>query len=195
MTNANTISINRTTGETKVAVQLGMAGRRQIAIDTGIGFFDHMLTSMAFWAGWDLTLSCKGDLNVDTHHTVEDTAIVLGQAIRETWVTRNDITRFGEASVPLDEALSQVVLDLSNRPYTVFNATLPQERVGEFETVMAKHFFTTLATEARITLHIRNFYGENSHHILESIFKAVGLAIKQALIPATAGVASTKGKL
>ena len=189
------VSINRKTSETEVTLQLDVNGQRKISIATGIGFFDHMLTAMAFWAGWDLTLRCQGDLAVDTHHTVEDTAIVLGQALREAWSAREGITRFGEAFVPLDEALSQVVLDFSNRPYTVFDAILPQARVGSFETVMAKHFFTTLATEGRITLHIRNLYGENSHHILESIFKAVGLAIKQALVPAGDGAASTKGSL
>lgn len=190
-----TIKLNRHTTEVNIELSLNVDGSGNTDISTGIGFFDHMLTALAFWARWDLTIKCTGDLDVDTHHSVEDTAIVLGQAIRESWTNRERLTRFGDAWVPMDEALSQVVLDLSNRPYLVFDANLQQERVGTFETIMAKHFFSTLAIEGRMTLHIRNIYGENAHHILESIFKATGIALRQSLSDGAAAMPSTKGAL
>ncbi len=195
------VKIVRTTKETDIEIQLRLDGERKIQVDTGIGFFDHMLTSLAFWAGWDMTLTCKGDLEVDTHHTVEDVALALGQAFAQARVAgpagddANDVERFGSAWVPLDEALSHVVVDLSGRPYWVFDAQLGVERVGTFETAMTGHFFRSFATEARLTLHVRSLYGENAHHIIETLFKGLGLALRQALIPRKGGVASTKGVL
>ncbi|MCH7520263.1 MAG: imidazoleglycerol-phosphate dehydratase HisB [Candidatus Marinimicrobia bacterium] len=195
MTTREKVKIVRTTKETDIAVQLRLDGERKIQVDTGIGFFDHMLTSLAFWAGWDMTLTCKGDLEVDTHHTVEDVALALGQAFAQARKDADDVERFGSAWVPLDEALSQVVVDLSGRPYWVFDAQFGVERVGAFETAMTGHFFRSFATEARLTLHVRNIYGENAHHIIESLFKGLGLALRQALTPRKGGVASTKGVL
>ena len=195
MTTREKVKIKRTTKETDIAVQLRLDGERKIQVDTGIGFFDHMLTSLAFWAGWDMTLTCKGDLEVDTHHTVEDVALALGQAFAQARKDADEVERFGSAWVPLDEALSQVVVDLSGRPYWVFEAQFSAERIGAFETAMTGHFFRSFATEARLTLHVRNIYGENAHHIIESLFKGLGLALRQALRPRTGGVASTKGVL
>lgn len=195
MAKRDSVKIKRTTKETEVELQLRLDGERNIQVDTGIGFFDHMLTSLAFWAGWDMTLTCKGDLEVGSHHTVEDVALSLGQAFAQAREDAVDVERFGSAWVPLDEALSQVVVDLSGRPFWVFDAQLGVERVGTFETAMTGHFFRSFATEARLTLHVRSLYGENAHHIIETLFKGLGLALRQALTPRKGGVASTKGVL
>ncbi len=193
MTTREKVKIKRTTKETDIEIQLRVDGERKIQVNTGIGFFDHMLTSLAFWAGWDMTLTCKGDLEVDTHHTVEDVALALGQAFAQAREGAVEIERFGSALVPLDEALSQVVVDLSGRPYCVFDASFNVQRVGTFETALTGHFFRSFATEARINLHLRRLYGEDAHHIIEALFKAAGLALRQALAPRPGGVASTKG--
>jgi len=195
MTKRQPVSIRRTTTETDVEVKLLLDGGRQIHVETGVGFFDHMLTSLAFWAGWDLNLSCKGDLQVDIHHTVEDVALALGQAFAQARKDAGEVERFAAVFVPLDEALTQVVIDLSGRPYWVFDAELKTERVGSFETALTGHFFRSFATEARVTLHIRNLYGANDHHIIETMFKGLGLALRQALAPREGDVASTKGAL
>lgn len=187
--------VKRTTNETVVEIALEIEGQRTIQVETGIGFFDHMLTSLAFWAGWDLTLSCKGDLLVDSHHTVEDVGITLGQAFNKAIANKREIERIAYAFCPLDEALSRVVVDLRNRPYCVFNASFNEERIGNFETSMTGHFFHSFATEARITLHIHSLFGENAHHMIESMFKGFGLALRRALTPRTGGIASTKGVL
>jgi imidazoleglycerol-phosphate dehydratase len=193
MSTRKPVEINRTTNETDIHLTLRIEGDREIKVNTGIGFFDHMLESLAFWAGWDLTVSCKGDLDVDTHHTVEDVALVLGQGFAEAGPDVHNIERFGSAFVPMDDALTQIVVDLSGRPYSIFHASFNVERIGGFETVMTGHFFRSFASEARINLHVRSIYGEDPHHIIESMFKALGLALRQALIPCTGGVASTKG--
>lgn len=195
MTKRQPVSIRRTTTETDVEVKLLLDGGRQIHVETGVGFFDHMLTSLAFWAGWDLNLTCKGDLQVDIHHTVEDVALALGQAFAQARKDAGEVERFATVFVPLDEALTQVVIDLSGRSYWVFDAELKTERVGSFETALTGHFFRSFATEARVTLHIRNLYGENDHHIIETMFKGLGLALRQALAPREGDVASTKGVL
>lgn len=195
MAKRDSVKIKRTTKETEVELQLRLDGERNIQVDTGIGFFDHMLTSLAFWAGWDMTLTCKGDLEVGSHHTVEDVALSLGQAFAQAREDAGEIERIGSVFVPLDEALSQVVVDLSGRPYWIFDARLDMERVGTFETAMTGHFFRSFATEARINLHVRNLYGEYAHHIIETMFKGLGLALRQALTPRKGGVASTKGVL
>ncbi|MCK4577449.1 MAG: imidazoleglycerol-phosphate dehydratase HisB [Candidatus Marinimicrobia bacterium] len=187
------VTLNRKTSETDISITLKVAGNRQINVNTGIGFFDHMLTSLAFWAGWDLDLNCTGDLEVDTHHTVEDVGLVLGQAFGKVALGRAEIERFGAAFVPLDEALCRVIVDLSGRPYSVFRAEFNVERVGVFETAMTGHFFRSFAQEARLNLHAGCLYGENAHHIIESLFKALGLALRAALRERTGGVASTKG--
>jgi len=204
MTSPQPIEIKHKTNETDIRLKLLLDGERKVQMETGIGFFDHLLQPLAFWAGWDLELSCKGDLHVDTHHTVEDVALALGQAFaRAREDDAGDIERFGTAWVPMDEALSQVVVDLSDRPCCVFKADIGIERVGTFETVMTGHFFRSFAAEARITLHVRTLYGEDPHHIIESMFKGLGLALRQALrqssgqalTPGPGGVASTKGAL
>lgn len=193
MSKNDPVEINRKTNETEVRVALRLEGTREIKVDTGIGFFDHMLENLAFWAGWDLSVSCKGDLQVDTHHTVEDVGVVLGQGFAEASGNVTEIERFGSAFVPLDEALSQVVVDLSGRAYTVFEASFNTELVGSFETAMTGHFFRSFANKAQMNLHVRFLYGENAHHIIESMFKGLGLALRQAIMPRINGVASTKG--
>lgn len=187
------VELKRTTQETDVNVSLAVDGKRNVQVETGIGFFDHMLTLLAFWAGWDLRVSCKGDLDVDTHHTVEDVGILLGRAFNESLPGGGEIERIAYAFCPLDDALSRVVVDICNRPYCVFDARFSVEKVGTFETAMTGHFFRSFATEARITLFIHNLLGENAHHIIETMFKGVGLAIRRALVPRTGGVSSTKG--
>jgi imidazoleglycerol-phosphate dehydratase len=193
MSKNDPVEIHRQTNESDVRLTLRLEGKREIKVDTGIGFFDHMLENLAFWGGWDLTVRCKGDLQVDTHHTVEDVGIVLGRGFAESCVDRTENERFGSAFVPLDDALSQVVVDLSGRAYIAFDAEIKTERVGAFETAMTGHFFRSFATSAMINLHVRSLYGENAHHIIESMFKGLGLALRQALIPRVNGVASTKG--
>jgi imidazoleglycerol-phosphate dehydratase len=193
MSKNDPVEIHRKTNETEVRVALRLEGKREIKVDTGIGFFDHMLENLAFWAGWDLTLRCEGDLQVDSHHTVEDVALVLGQGFADACGDGTEIERFGSAFVPMDDALTQVVVDLSGRPYSIYHASFNVERIGAFETTMIGHFFRSLASEARINLHVRSIYGDDPHHIIESMFKALGLALRQALIPRSGGVASTKG--
>ncbi len=195
MTNNPPIEIKRQTNETEIHLKLLLSGERQVQVETGIGFLDHMLQTLAFWAGWNLELTCRGDLQVDTHHTVEDVALALGQAFAQARQGAAEIERFGSALVPLDEALCQVATDLSGRPYCVFDASFNVERVGAFETALTGHFFRSFATEARINLHLRCQYGEDAHHIIEALFKATGLALRQALVPRPGGVASTKGVL
>jgi imidazoleglycerol-phosphate dehydratase len=189
------IELTRKTRETDVRVELELSGRRALRTDTGIGFFDHLLTTLAFWAGWDLTLVCQGDLEVDTHHTVEDVAITLGRAFNEASREHREIERIAHAYVPLDEALSRIVVDVCNRPYCRFEATFSGERVGGFETAMTEHFFRSFAMEARITLHVCALAGSLDHHVIESMFKGLGLVLRRALVPRQGGVASTKGEL
>lgn len=189
------VKIQQKTKETDISVKLNIAGAQKIEVQTGIGFFDHMLSSLAFWAGWDLNLTCKGDLHVDTHHTVEDVGLVLGKAFRQSWKNNTAIERIAYAFCPLDEAMSRVVVDLSNRPFSSFEANFNVERVGSFETAMTGHFFRSFAQEARITLHVHALFGENSHHMIETMFKGLGLALRRALVPRAGGVTSTKGVL
>ena len=193
MTSPQAVEIKRKTNETDVTLKLRIDGSRDIRVNSGIGFFDHLLHTLAFWAGWDLELSCRGDLEVDTHHSVEDVALTLGRAFSRAREGIGEMERFGSALVPLDEALSQVVVDLSNRPYCVFKATFNSERVGSFETVMSGHFFRSFSTEAGATIHARCLYGEDPHHMIESLFKGLGLALRQACEPRPGPVASTKG--
>ena len=195
MTADRRVNMQRKTSETDINLTLDLDGKGQIQVETGIGFFDHMLEQLAFWAGWDLKLACQGDLQVDTHHTVEDVALTLGEAYLQARKNQGEIERFASVYIPMDETLSRVVVDLSGRPFTVFNVSFPVERVGSFETAMAGHFFRSFAVEARVTLHIACLYGENAHHMIESIFKGLGLAVRQALTPRPGQVASTKGTL
>ena len=191
---ARTATIERNTKETQISVQLDLDGG-EVQVNTGIGFFDHMLTAFGFYAGIGLKLTAKGDLYVDGHHTVEDTGIVLGQAIREALGDRKGIRRFGSAYVPMDEALTFTALDFSNRPYLVFDAEMPQERIGEYDSCLTVEFMRAVAHNAGITLHQKCFYGVNAHHITEGLFKSFGLAVKDAIKIEGTGVTSTKGVL
>ena len=191
---ARTATIERNTKETQISVQLDL-DRGEVQVNTGIGFFDHMLTAFGFYAGIGLKLTAKGDLYVDGHHTVEDTGIVLGQAIREALGDRKGIRRFGSAYVPMDEALAFTALDFSNRPYLVFDAEMPQERIGEYDSCLTLEFMRAVAHNAGITLHQKCFYGVNAHHITEGLFKSFGLAVKDAVKVEGTGVTSTKGVL
>ena len=185
----------RKTKETDIKLSLNIRGKKNFNIQTGIGFFDHMLTSLAFWANWDLNLKCEGDLHIDTHHTVEDVALTLGKAFYQEWSLNKNITRIAYAFCPLDEALTRVVVDVCNRPYNTFEAEFNVEKVGEFETSMAEHFFHSFAQEARITQHIHVLHGKNAHHIIETMFKGLGLALKRACEIAGNETQSTKGTL
>ena len=191
---ARTATIERNTKETQISVQLALDGG-EVQVNTGIGFFDHMLTAFGFYAGIGLKLTAKGDLYVDGHHTVEDTGIVLGQAIREALGDCKGIRRFGSAYVPMDEALTFTALDFSNRPYLVFDAEMPQERIGEYDSCLTLEFMRAVAHNAGITLHQKCFYGVNAHHITEGLFKSFGLAVKDAVKIEGTGVTSTKGVL
>lgn len=189
-----TASIARNTKETQIKLSLDLSGG-DVAVSTGIGFFDHMLTAFGFYAGIGLKLEVQGDLYVDGHHTVEDTGIVLGQALREALGDKKGIRRFGSAYVPMDEALCFTALDFSNRPYLVFDAEMPQQRIGDYDACLTLEFMRAIAHNAGITLHQKCFYGVNAHHITEGLFKSLGLAVKDAIRVEGTGVTSTKGVL
>ena len=189
-----TAQIKRETKETQIACTLSLDGGT-VDIKTGIGFFDHMLTALAFYAGWGLELRVSGDLHVDGHHTVEDTGIVLGHALREALGDKKGIRRFGSAYVPMDEALCFTALDFSNRPFLVFDADMPQPMIGAYDACLTVEFMRALAMNAGITLHQKCFYGENAHHITEGLYKSLGLAIKDGVKIEGTGVVSNKGVL
>lgn len=184
----------RKTKETDIRLTLCLDGG-EIRVNTGIGFFDHMLTALAAHGGFGLQLESKGDLEVDCHHTVEDTGIVLGKAFAEALGDKGDIARFGSFFVPMDEALAFAAVDISGRPFLAFNASFPEERVGAFDTCMVEEFLRALALNAGITLHVKSEYGKNSHHIAEAIFKAVAHSLRLAVQHTGKGVLSTKGVL
>lgn len=194
-----TAQINRKTKETDITLSLNLNGNGNSDIDTGISFLDHMLDQIARHGLFDLTLKCDGDLEVDAHHTVEDSALALGEAIKEALGDKKGITRYGHAYVPMDETLSRVALDLSNRPYCIWNVTFTIDRLGEvMETELFGHFFQALSQTAGMTLHCENLYGDNNHHIIESVFKAFARALRMATEkdPRAAGLLpSTKGTL
>ena len=187
-------NISRETKETSIQAKLNLGGG-EVRVDTGIGFLDHMLHAMAFYAGFGLDLTARGDLNVDGHHTVEDTGIVLGQAIREALGDKRGIRRFGSAYVPMDEALAFTSLDFSGRAFLVFDADMPQERIGDYDSCLTEEFMRALAFNGGITLHQRGVYGKNAHHITEALFKSLGLAMKDAVRVEGQEVTSTKGVL
>ncbi|BBB92357.1 MAG TPA: imidazoleglycerol-phosphate dehydratase HisB [Methylomusa anaerophila] len=190
-------SIERNTIETKIKASLSIDGAGQSSVATGIGFFDHMLILFARHGLFDLTMEIDGDFNVDGHHSVEDAGIVLGKALAKALGDRAGIKRYGTAFVPMDEALAMVSLDISGRPYLVFEATMPSERVGQFESELVEEFLRAFATHAGLTLHVRLLSGKNTHHIIEAIFKGLGQALDEAtrVDERIAGVMSTKGKL
>ncbi|MBU5435061.1 imidazoleglycerol-phosphate dehydratase HisB [Pseudoflavonifractor sp. MSJ-37] len=189
-----TAELTRTTKETDISLKLSLDGG-PVAVSTGIGFFDHMLTAFAFYARFGLELKVTGDLYVDGHHTVEDTGIVLGQAVREALGDKKGIRRFGSAYVPMDEALCFTALDCSNRPFLVFDAPMPQPMIGDYDACLTVEFMRALAVNAGLTLHQKCPYGDNAHHITEGLFKSLGLALKDAVKIEGGGVVSTKGVL
>jgi imidazoleglycerol-phosphate dehydratase len=187
-------AIKRTTFETDIELELCLDGG-DISVETGIGFFDHMLSSFAFHGSFGLVVKAGGDLEVDCHHTVEDVGIVLGQAFREASGDRVGIRRFSDAYIPMDEALAFVAVDVSGRPFMVFDASFPQQRIGDYESCLTEEFFRAFAMNAGITLHIRLISGSNSHHITEAIFKAAARALRKAFTIEGDRTPSTKGVL
>lgn len=190
-------AITRRTTETHVELTLNLDGTGEAEIDTGIGFFDHMLHHVAHHGLFDLTVKASGDLHIDPHHTIEDVAICLGRALDEALGERTGIARIGSAYVPMDEALAWVVVDLSGRPYTVVQATFDTPRIGEMPTSLVAHALESIALNARMNLHASVLYGRDDHHKAEALFKALGRALAQAvaLDPRRGGVPSTKGTL
>ncbi len=188
--------IKRTTRETDIDVKVKLDGQGKAIIDTGIGFFDHMLTALSVHSGISMEINVKGDLHVDGHHTVEDTGIVLGKALGEALGDKSGITRYGSAFIPMDEALSFCSLDISNRPFLVFQGSFTNAMIGNFDACLTEEFFRAFAFNAGITLHINMMYGNNDHHKCEAAFKAVAHALKTAITPLSAGkTLSTKGVL
>jgi len=185
----------RRTNETFVNIDLNLDIKDEREIFTGIGFFDHMLELLVFRAGISLRLECQGDLQVDAHHTIEDVGICMGQAIKTALDDKAGIARYGTASLPMDEALVNVALDICGRGLLVFNAEIPAQNCGTYPTEETEEFFRALAHNAGITLHINLAYGKNSHHITEAIFKAVGMALRQAIAQNGTEISSTKGVL
>jgi imidazoleglycerol-phosphate dehydratase len=193
-----TASIERNTLETQVRVQLNLDGEGHSRLETGVPFLEHMLAQVARHGLFDLEIEAKGDLEVDAHHTVEDTGITLGQAFGQALADKRGIRRYGHAYVPLDEALSRVVVDLSGRPGMTYAVTYPRARIGDFDVDLLREFFQGFVNHARVTLHIDSLRGGNAHHIAETIFKAFGRALRAAVefdarIPDT--LPSTKGRL
>lgn len=190
--------VERATKETKILVELDLDGTGASSIQTGIGFFDHMLESFAKHGAFDLRIEAQGDLHIDMHHTVEDVGICIGLAFREALGDFSGVRRFGHAYIPMDETLSRAALDFANRPYLVWRVALPRPKLGEMDTELFKEWFHAFAMNSGACLHVENLYGENTHHIVESCFKALARAARAAveLDPRLkGGVASTKGSL
>lgn len=193
-----TASINRNTKETEIAVEVNLDGSGQYEISTGIGFLDHMIEQFSRHSMIDISCRIKGDLHVDQHHTAEDSAIAIGQAIAKALGDKGGIMRYGSAYSPMDETLSRVALDISGRPYFVWKAGFTQERLGEMDTELFEHWFHSIADAVGLTLHIELLYGKNNHHIAESIYKGFARAMRQAveIDPRKGGaIPSTKGIL
>jgi imidazoleglycerol-phosphate dehydratase len=189
---------SRKTAETDVRVHIVLDGSGRAEARTGIGFFDHMLEALARHALFDLEVHARGDLHVDAHHTVEDVGIVLGQALGQALGDRAGIRRYGEATVPLDDALARVVVDVSGRPFVAYHADPPTwQKVGDYDVALTPEFFRALATHAGLTVHVDLLRGQNAHHVVEAVFKAAARALGQAttLDPRVRGVPSTKGSL
>jgi imidazoleglycerol-phosphate dehydratase len=189
-------NVSRKTKETAIELYLELDGGGKAEVQTGIGFFDHMLTAFAVHSGIDLAVKCDGDLMVDGHHTVEDVGIVLGKAFRKTLADKSGITRYGSAYVPMDEALAFCALDMSERPFLVFTCEFSSEKVGDFDTQLTEEFMRAFAFNAGITLHLKCEYGKNDHHKIEALFKALAHSVKQAIVRTKTGKPlSSKGLL
>lgn len=187
--------IQRQTSETDISLTLSLEGDGVFTGTTGVGFFDHMLAQIARHGGFDVTVRMTGDLHVDAHHSVEDCGIVLGQAFAKALGDKKGIERFGSACVPMDDALSRVVVDLSGRPYTVFRVSFPTEKIGTLDVEVFREFFIAFANNAGANVHIENLYGDNAHHVAESCFKAFARALKVACAVTGVTMPSTKGTL
>ena len=196
-TGIRTGKIERRTNETDITVNLNLDGKGQAEVDTGVGFLDHMLTLFAVHGFFDLSVKATGDVEVDDHHTVEDIGICLGQALKEGLGDKAGISRYAFSYVPMDEALVRVCIDLSNRSYLSFNVTLPDQKVGSFDTSLTKEFMRALVLHSGMTLHVDLLHGENTHHIIEAVFKALGRAVAKAAQPddRLQGHLSSKGTL
>lgn len=193
-----TAKISRKTKETDITVTVNLDGTGKTDISTGIGFFDHMLDALGRHSFIDLTVKAEGDLHIDGHHTVEDTGIVIGQAIKQALGDFAGITRYGHAYLPMDETLSRAAVDLCKRPYFIWKVDFARDKIGDMDTELFKEFFQALAGNGGMCLHIENLYGENNHHIAESCFKAVARTLRMAVAPdekLAGGPASTKGSL
>jgi len=191
-----TARVERKTKESSVLVEITLDGTGNISVYTGVPFFDHMMSQLGKHSGIDLTIKTKGDIEVDSHHTVEDTSLAFGQALREALGDKAGIRRFGDALVPIDESLTQVAIDLSGRPYLVYRQPEIVELIGTFDTTLGKHIWESIVAEARIAIHIRVLEGRNAHHVFESQFKAVARALRDAIkLDGVAGIPSTKGTL
>lgn len=188
-------TLRRTTGETDISISLTIDGTGRFEGTSGIGFFDHMLHLLARHSGMDISLTCQGDLDVDNHHTIEDIGITLGEVFEKALGDKKGIHRYGCFFCPMDETLSRIVLDLSGRSYLVFDVDIPVERIGSFETEMTREFFLAFANNANMNLHMATLYGVNGHHIVESLFKGIGHALKEAVTIEGDTVLSTKGVL
>jgi imidazoleglycerol-phosphate dehydratase len=192
---ARRASLTRTTKETDIAVTWDLDGQGPTSVASGIGFLDHMLEALAKHSGTALTVTCRGDLHIDGHHTTEDIGIVMGQCLRQALGDRAGIERFGHIACPLDEALIEATVDISGRPYLVYNLTPPAAMLGTWATELIPEFFGGLTDHARICLHLNQRYGRNTHHIVEAAFKATARALRQAIRVTGSGVPSTKGTL
>ncbi|GAC1322279.1 MAG: imidazoleglycerol-phosphate dehydratase HisB [Mycobacteriales bacterium] len=194
---SRTARVSRETSESSVSVELDLDGTGRATVGTGVPFFDHMLGSLGRHAGFDLSVTARGDLEVDAHHTVEDTALALGQALKQALGDKAGIRRFGDALVPLDETLVQAAIDLSGRPYCVHEEPELVELIGTYDTTLTRHVFESLVATSGICLHVRVLAGRNAHHVVEAQFKAVARALRVAveLDPRVSGVPSTKGVL
>lgn len=190
-------SVDRNTKETKISVSLNLDGTGQYDVSTGIGFLDHMLEQLSRHSLIDLTVKAEGDLHIDFHHTTEDTGIAIGEAFAEALGDRKGITRYGSTYIPMDETLSRVALDISNRPYLIWRVEFTKPKLGDMDTELFKEWFQAFAQAAGITLHVENLYGENNHHIVESCYKGIARALRQAIeidprkadeVPSTKGV-------
>ena len=191
-----TSKVARKTNETEIAVTVDLDGTGTYEVATGIGFLDHMLEQLSRHSLIDLTVSAKGDLHIDFHHTTEDTGIAIGEAVSQALGDRRGITRYAEATIPMDETLTRVTMDVSNRPYLIWKVDFTKPKLGDMDTELFKEWFQAFAQAAGITLHIENLYGENNHHIIESCFKALARALRNAITidPRKAeDVPSTKG--
>ena len=188
-----TVTRTRTTKETDITVTLNLDGTGKTEIDTGIGFFDHMLTLFAFHSNFDLVVKADGDLEVCDHHTIEDCGILLGKLFLEALEDKKGIARYGSVNLPMDEVLCNVTLDISGRPYLVFNCELIRENIGTMSCEMVEEFFRAFCVAAGVTLHINVYYGKNDHHKVEAIFKAFGRALKQAVKIESDRIPSSKG--